>query len=148
MSHFWTHSVIILVYVLLLFNSSVMSDSLQPHGLKHARLPHSSSSARAYRDLCPLSQWCHPTSSSSIALFSSCLQSFPASGSFLKKKTLVYTSWYISLMKHSLKWPTSLSLPHSRCDYNLSLFQSIVSLPKEILNVLKDPSIFLFILLK
>ena len=129
MSSFWIHSVIILVYLLLLFNSSVMSDSLQPHGLKHAKLPCSSSLARACRGYCPLSQWLYSTSSSSVVMFSSCLQSFPASGAFLKKKTLLYTSWYIPLMKHSLKWPTSLSLPHPRCDYNLSLFQTMVSLP-------------------
>ena len=91
--------------------------------------PCSSSLARACRDLCPLSQWCHPTSSSSVVLFSSCLQSFPASGAFLKKKTLAYTSWYIPLMKHSLKWPTSFSLPHPRYNYNIPLFQTIVSLP-------------------
>ena len=82
MSHFWTHSVIILVYVLLLFNSSVMSDSLQPHGLKHARLPCPSPSLGACWNSCPLSWWCHPTVSSSVVPFSSCLLSFPASKSF------------------------------------------------------------------
>ena len=64
------------------FNLSVMSDSLQPHGLKHARPPCPSSTPGVYSDSCPLSQWCHPTISSSVILFSSCLQSFPASGSF------------------------------------------------------------------
>ena len=57
-----------------------MSDSLQPHGLQHARLPYSSSSSGACSNPCPLSRWCHPTS---VVPFSSCLQSFPASGSFL-----------------------------------------------------------------
>ena len=59
-----------------------MSNSLWPHGLQHARLPCSSSTSKAYSNSYPLSQWCHPTFSSSIIPFSSCLQSFPASGSF------------------------------------------------------------------
>jgi len=64
------------------FSCSVVSDSLQPHGLQHARLPCSSLTPRACSNLCPLSQWCHPNISSSVIPFSSCLQSFPASGSF------------------------------------------------------------------
>ena len=67
---------------MLLFSRSVMSDSLQPHGLQHARLPCSSSSPRTCSNSCPLSWWCHLTISSSVVPFSSCLQSFPASGSF------------------------------------------------------------------
>ena len=62
--------------------SSVMSDSLQPHGLQHTRIPCSTPTPRAYSNSHPLSQWCHPTVSSSITTFSSPLQSFPASGSF------------------------------------------------------------------
>ena len=58
-----------------------MSDSLQPHGLQQTRLPSPSPTPRAYSDSRPLSQWCHPTISSSIVPFSSHLQSFPASGS-------------------------------------------------------------------
>ena len=58
-----------------------MSDSLQPHGLQHARLSCPSPSPRDCSKSCPLSQWCHPTISSSVVPFS-CLQSFPASGSF------------------------------------------------------------------
>ena len=64
------------------FSCSVVSDSLQPHGLQHARLPCPSPTLRAYSNSCPLSQWCHPTTSSSVVPFSSHLQSFPASGSF------------------------------------------------------------------
>ena len=67
---------------MLLFTCSVMSDSLQPHGLKHARLPCPSPSPGACSNSCPLSRWCHPTISSSVVPFSSCLKSFPASGSF------------------------------------------------------------------
>ena len=60
-----------------------MSDSLQPHELQHARLPCPSLSPRVCSNSCPLSQWCYWTISSSAPLFPSCLQSFPASGSFL-----------------------------------------------------------------
>ena len=59
-----------------------MSDSLWPHGLQHTRLPCPSSNPGVYSNSCPLSWWCHPTISSSVIPFSSCLQSFPASGSF------------------------------------------------------------------
>ena len=59
-----------------------MSDSLQPHGLKHTRLPCLSLSLRVCSNSYPLSQWCHVTISSSVAPFFSCLQSFPASESF------------------------------------------------------------------
>ena len=64
------------------FSCSVMSDCLWPHGLQHTRLLCPSLSPRACSNSCPLSRWCHPTISSSVVPFSSCLQSFPASGSF------------------------------------------------------------------
>ena len=64
------------------FSHSVMSDSLQPHGLQHSRLPCPSSTSGAYSNSCPLSWWYHPTISSSVVPFSSHLQSFPASVSF------------------------------------------------------------------
>ena len=64
------------------FSHSVVSDSLWPHGLQHTRLPCPSPSARAYSNSHPLSWWCHPTISSSVVPFSSCLRSFPASESF------------------------------------------------------------------
>ena len=67
----------------LLFSVLVMSDSLLPHGLQHARLLCPSPSPGASSNSCPLSRWCHPTISSSAVPFSSCLQSFPASASFL-----------------------------------------------------------------
>ena len=63
------------------FSRSVISNSLQPHGLQHARSPCLSPTPRAYSNSCPSSRWCHPTISSSVVPFS-CLQSFPASGSF------------------------------------------------------------------
>ena len=66
----------------LLFSCSVMSDSLGPHGQQHARLPCPSVSPGVCSNSCALSQWCHPNISSSVTPFSSCPQSFPASGSF------------------------------------------------------------------
>ena len=66
----------------LLFSCSVLSDSLRPHGLKHARLPCPSLSPGVCSNSRPLSRWCHPTISSSVVLFSSCPQSFPGAGSF------------------------------------------------------------------
>ena len=64
------------------FSHSFVSDSLWPHALQHARLLCSSPTPQACSNSCPSSWWCHPTISSSVISFSSCLQSFPASGSF------------------------------------------------------------------
>ena len=60
---------------MLLFSRSVVSDFLQPHGLQHTRLPCPSPTPGVYPNSCPLSQWCHPTISSSAVPFSSCFQS-------------------------------------------------------------------------
>ena len=68
------------------FSHSIMSDCLQPHGLQHARLPCPSPTPKACSNSCPSHQWCHPTISSSVIPFSSCPQSFPASGSFQKSQ--------------------------------------------------------------
>ena len=64
------------------FSHSVLSNSLRPHGLQHARLPCPSPTPEAYSNSCPSSQWCHPTISSSMGPFSAHPQSFSASGSF------------------------------------------------------------------
>ena len=79
-----------------------MSDCLQPHGLQHARLPCPSPTPKSCSNSCPLSQWCHPTISSSVVPFSSRLQSFPASGSFSSESVLCirwpkYWSFNISI---------------------------------------------------
>ena len=74
---------------LLLVSCSVVSDSLQTHGLQHVRLPCPSLSPRICSNSWLLSQWCYPTISSSVFPFSSCLQSFPASGSFLMSQLFV-----------------------------------------------------------
>ena len=67
---------------LVQFSRSVMSNSLWPHGLQHARPTCPSPTPRVYSNSCPLRWWGYPTISSSVVPFSSCLQSFPASGSF------------------------------------------------------------------
>ena len=64
------------------FSRSVVSDSLRPHGPQHTKPPCPSPAPRVYPNWCPLSLRCHPTVSSSVVPFSSCLQSFPASESF------------------------------------------------------------------
>ena len=78
--------IIYIVLSLVQFSRSVVSDSLRSHGLQHTRPPCPSPTPRVYSDSCPLSQWCHPTISSSVVPFSSHLQSFPSSGYFQKSK--------------------------------------------------------------
>ena len=68
------------------FIRSFVSDSLQPHGLQHDRLPCASPTPRAHWNSCPLCRWCLPTISSSVFPFFSCLQSFPEAGSFPKSQ--------------------------------------------------------------
>ena len=76
--HCWT----IETHTTVQFSRSVVSDSLRPHELQHPRPPRPSSTPGVHPNPCPLSRWCHPTISSSVLPFSSCPQSFPASGSF------------------------------------------------------------------
>ena len=78
--HMWLYATTMVN--LVQFSCSVMSDSLWPHGPQHARPPCPSSTPRVYSNSSPLSWWCHPTILSSVVPFSSCLQSFSASGSF------------------------------------------------------------------
>ena len=87
---------------LLLFTHSVEFNSLQPHGLQHARQPCPLPSPGAWSYSCPFSQWCHPTISSSVIHFSSWLQFFPAPGSFLM-------SWLFALSGQNIE--TSVSAP-------------------------------------
>ena len=80
------HFLLLLYYwaeLLCMFSRSVMSNSLQPNRLQHTSLPWPVLSPRVCSNSCPLSQWCHPMISCSFTPFSSCPQSFPASGSFL-----------------------------------------------------------------
>ena len=78
------------------FSRSVVSDSLWPHEPQHTRPLCSSPTPRVHTNPCPLSQWCHPTISSSIVPFSSCLQSFPASWSFQMSQLFTSDSQYWS----------------------------------------------------
>ena len=80
------------IFWFLLFSHSVTSHSLQPHGLQHAKLPYPSLSPRAWSNSCSLCRWCHPAISSFVIPFSSCPQSFPASGSFPMSQ-LFASSW-------------------------------------------------------
>ena len=73
---------VIIPKVSVQFSGSVVYNSLRPHWLQHARPPCPSPTPGVYSNSCPLIQWCHPTISFSVIPFSSCLQSFPASGSF------------------------------------------------------------------
>ena len=97
----------------LQFSCSVVSNSLQPHGLQNARLPCPLPTPRACSNSCASSQWCHPTISSSVIPFSSRLQSFPASESFKW-----VSSWYqmatileFQLQHQSFQWTPRTDLP-------------------------------------
>ena len=87
--------------LLLLFSCSVVSDSLQPHGLQLAKLPCPSVSPRACSNSCLLSQWCHPTISSSVAPFSSCPQGLFQWISFLQQVAKVLE---LQLQHQSFQW--------------------------------------------
>ena len=82
------------------FNCSVMSESLWPHGLQHARPPCPSPTPRVYSNSCPLSWWCHPTISSSVFPFFFCLQAFPAQ---------VFSNESV----HHIRWPKYWSFSFS-----------------------------------
>ena len=84
------------------FSHSVVSDSLHPHGLQHARPPCLSVTPRVCSNLCPLSWWCHPTILSSVVPFFSHLQSFPGSGSF--QMSQFFTSGGQSIGVSALAW--------------------------------------------
>ena len=89
-----------IIHCCCLFSCSVMSDSLQPHGLQHTRLSCPSLSPRVCSISCPLNQWCHSTISSSAIPFFSCLQSFPAS-EFFPMSQLLHCS-----KATKLSWPS------------------------------------------
>ena len=88
---------------MFLFGCSVVLDSLWPHGLQYARLPCPSPTPTAYSNSCPSHQWCHPTISSFVIPFSSCLQSFPAPGSFpiLRIRWLKFRSLRFSISPYN-----------------------------------------------
>ena len=78
--------------------------TLQPHGLQHTRLPCPSPSPWVCSNSCPLSQWCHPTISSSVAFSSSCPQSFPASGLFQSVGSSHQVVKVFELQHQSFQW--------------------------------------------
>ena len=86
------------------FSRSVMSDSLQPHGLQHNRLPCPSPTPGACSNSCPLSRWCHPTITSSVIPYSSCLQSFPTSDSTLHIRWPKYWNFSFSISPSNEHW--------------------------------------------
>ena len=79
------------------FTRSVVSDSLQPHEPQHARPPCPSPTPRVHPNPCPLSWWCYLTISSSVVPFSSCLQSFPESGSFQMNQLFTSGGWSVGV---------------------------------------------------
>ena len=97
------------------FSHSVLSNSLQPHGLQHARLPCPSPTPRACWNSWPSSQWCHPIISSSAVPFSSHLQTFPASGSFPMSR-------FFSSGGQST-WVSAFSISHSNENSGLIFFR-------------------------
>ena len=96
-----------LIYYLLLFSGSVMSDFLRAHGLQHTKPPCPSPSPEVCPRSCPLHWWCHAAISSSDALFSFCPQSFPASGTFSMNRLFASgdqnTSASISVLQMSIQ---------------------------------------------
>ena len=89
------------------FSHSVVSDYLWPHGLQHARLPCPSPTPGVYSNSCPLSQWCHPTISSSVIPFSH-LQYFPASGSFPMSQLFASGGQSIRVSVSASVFPTNI----------------------------------------
>ena len=89
------------------FSRSVVSDSLRPHGLQHARPPCASPTPRVYPNPCPSSRWCHPTISSYVVPFSSWLQSFPASGSFQMSQLFISGGQSIGVSASTSVLPTN-----------------------------------------
>ena len=122
------------------FSQSVMSDSLWPHGLQHARLPCPSPTLRACSNSCPFSRWCHPTISSSVVPFSSCLQSsqhwfFPVSQLFASGGQSIGASASASVLPMNfqhwfpLGWTGWIFLQSKRCSrvFSTPQFKSINS---------------------
>ena len=90
------------------YSCSAVSNSLWSHGLQHPRLPCPSPIPRAYSNSCPLSQWWHPTISSSVLPFSSHLQSFPASGSLLMSQLFAWGGHSIGASASASVLPMSI----------------------------------------
>ena len=92
----------------LQFGRSAMSNSIQPHRLQHARFPCPSPTPRTCSNSCPSGQWCHPTISFSVIPYSSCLQSFPASGSVQMSKLFTSGGQSIGISALALVLPMNI----------------------------------------
>jgi len=114
------------LYSSVQFSHSILSDSLQRHGLQHARAPCPSPSPRVYSNSCPSSLWCHPTISSSVIPFSSHLQSFPASGSEVKSGSMIPLAPFLFLKIVLVIW--SLLLPYIKLFFSNFVKHSLVIL--------------------
>ena len=90
------------------FSIPLVSNSFRSHGLQHARPPCPSSTPGVYSNSCPLSQWGHPTISSSVIPFSSRLQSFPASGAFQRSQFFTSSGQNIGVSASASVLPTNI----------------------------------------
>ena len=122
-----------------------MSDSLWPHGLQHARPPCPSPTPRVYSNSCPLSQWCHPTVSSSAIPFSSHLQSFQHQGLFNESVLLLENSFdttgqstVLKIMLYILEMPLT-----GRKSMLFTYFQLTISLGSQIIWILSPREVVL-----
>ena len=113
------------------WSRSVMSDSSRPHGLQHARIPCPSSTRRACSNSCPLSQWCHPTISSFVVPFSSCLQFSPALESFKMSQFFTLGGQIIGVSASTSVLPSSSSfyVPYPRLFLDTNLKPVFCPLP-------------------
>ena len=111
------------------FSCSVMSNSLWPHGLQHARPPCPSPTPGVYSNSCPLSRWCHPTTSSSVVPFSSCPQSWMGyyNCSFGKMKQLSSLWEGLEIKFHTLFWKFFPQVGKMLACLNLDLYEKWVS---------------------
>ena len=132
-----THFSIQVVYKLrnsVQLSHSVLSESLQPHGLQHTRLLCLSLFLRIWSNPCPLSWWCHPTISSSVIPCSSCLQSFPESGSFPM-------SWLFASGGQSIRASASVLPMNIQCWFPLGLTGLISLQSKGLSRVLSSTTV-------
>ena len=119
---FWKHSVFVFRFFFShQFSCSVVSESLQPHKLQHARPPCPSPTPGVHPNPCPLSQWCHPTISTSVTCFTSCPQSFPSSRS--SPMTQLFTS---SGQSTKMKNPIKLVIDSSRFYLDFNFFSVLI----------------------
>ena len=115
----WTEGYLFLLLYLLLFSHSVISNSLQLLGLKHTMLPCPSLSPRVCSNWCPLSQWCHPTPSSSVTCSSSRPQSFPVSGTL--NSLHQHQSSKAVILRDSASFMVQLSRPYMMTGKTIAL---------------------------